>query len=207
MAKAQPDIDRSIAAVREGRPLPPPHDRLYDRFMSGLVNPIFYACFVKSSAFTVSRPAPARPVRPPLSHQQHHPPGRQARLGAKAAPTAWPVSATAPRPPSSTEKEPRQAPVSFRSPVSPPARRWPPPRSRSGKFPVLLLIPPEETPDDQQNEHRRHHAKGQQHRKSSGRTGPPTPATAASAPQSAVLSIRLLKKIILLPCIFPSFTA
>jgi len=54
VAKAQPDIDRSIAAVREGRPFPPPHDRLYDRFMSGPVNPIFYACFVKSSAFTVS---------------------------------------------------------------------------------------------------------------------------------------------------------
>ena len=44
----------TIAAVREGRPFPPPHDRLYDRFMSGPVNPIFYACFVKSSAFTVS---------------------------------------------------------------------------------------------------------------------------------------------------------
>ena len=29
VAKAQPDIDRSIAAVREGRPFPPPHDRLY----------------------------------------------------------------------------------------------------------------------------------------------------------------------------------
>ena len=54
VAKAQPDLDRSIAAVREGRPFPPPHDRLYDRFMSGPVNPIFYACFVKSSAFTVS---------------------------------------------------------------------------------------------------------------------------------------------------------
>ena len=54
VAKAQPDIDRSIAAVREGRPFPPPHDRLYDRFMSGPVNPIFYACFVKSSVFTVS---------------------------------------------------------------------------------------------------------------------------------------------------------
>ena len=54
VAKAQPDIDRSIAAVREGRPFPPPHDHLYDRFMSGPVNPIFYACFVKSSAFTVS---------------------------------------------------------------------------------------------------------------------------------------------------------
>ena len=53
VAKAQPDIDRSIAAVREGRPFPPPHDRLYDRFMSGPVNPIFYSCFVKANAFTV----------------------------------------------------------------------------------------------------------------------------------------------------------
>ena len=54
VAKAQPDIDRAIAAVREGRPFPPSRNRLYDRFMSGPVNPIFYACFVRSNAFTAS---------------------------------------------------------------------------------------------------------------------------------------------------------
>lgn len=54
VARAEPDIDRAIAAVRAGQPFSPTRDHLYDRFMSGPVNPIFYACFVKSSAFTVS---------------------------------------------------------------------------------------------------------------------------------------------------------
>lgn len=126
VAKAQPDIDRSIAAVREGRPFPPPHDRLYDRFMSGPVNPIFYACFVKSSVFTVSeactgcgqcvRRCPTNSITL-----------RDARpSGAKAAPTAWPVSATAPRPPSSTEKRASASPGITSRPCKPPVRRWPP---------------------------------------------------------------------------------
>ena len=54
VAKAQPDIDRAIAALRAGQPFPPPRSNLYDRFMSGPVNPIFYSCFVKADAFTVS---------------------------------------------------------------------------------------------------------------------------------------------------------
>lgn len=54
VARAEPDIDNVIAAVRDDRAFPPSRRRLYDRFMSGPVNPIFYACFVKSSVFTVS---------------------------------------------------------------------------------------------------------------------------------------------------------
>ena len=54
VARAQPDIDRAIAAVRDGNAFPPPRDNLYDRLMSGPVNPIFYACIVKAKAFTVS---------------------------------------------------------------------------------------------------------------------------------------------------------
>ena len=54
VARAEPDIDNAIAAVRENRAFPPSRRKLYDRFMSGPVNPIFYACFVKSSVFTVS---------------------------------------------------------------------------------------------------------------------------------------------------------
>ena len=53
VAKAEPDIDRAIAAVRAGQPFSPTRDHLYDRFMSGPVNPIFYSCFVKANAFTV----------------------------------------------------------------------------------------------------------------------------------------------------------
>ena len=40
VARAEPDIDRAIAAVRAGTAFPPTRDNLYDRFMSGPVNPI-----------------------------------------------------------------------------------------------------------------------------------------------------------------------
>ena len=53
VARAEPDIDGAIAAVRENRAFPPPRRKFYDRFMSGPVNPIFYFCFVKANAFTV----------------------------------------------------------------------------------------------------------------------------------------------------------
>ena len=53
VARAEPDIDRAIAAVRDSSAFPPPRDNLYDRLMSGPVNPIFYACIVNSRAFTV----------------------------------------------------------------------------------------------------------------------------------------------------------
>ena len=52
MARAEPDIDNVIAAVRENRAFPPPRRKFYDRFMSGPVNPIFYSSFVKAAAFT-----------------------------------------------------------------------------------------------------------------------------------------------------------
>ena len=54
VARAEPDIDRAIAAVRERRAFPPPRCNLYDRFMSGPVNPLFYALCVKASPFTAS---------------------------------------------------------------------------------------------------------------------------------------------------------
>ena len=53
VAKAEPDIDRAIAALKAGQPFAPTRNNLYDRFMSGPVNPIFYSCFVKANAFTV----------------------------------------------------------------------------------------------------------------------------------------------------------
>ena len=54
VARAEPDIDGAIAAVRENRAFPPSRRRLYDRFMSGPVNLIFYKFCVKADAFTVS---------------------------------------------------------------------------------------------------------------------------------------------------------
>ncbi len=49
--RAEPKIDAVIGCIREGQPFAAPRNRLYDRFMSGPVNPIFYRCFVKSAAF------------------------------------------------------------------------------------------------------------------------------------------------------------
>ena len=54
VAKAEPDIDRAIDAIQANQPFAPTRNNLYDRFMSGPVNPIFYKFFVKANAFTVS---------------------------------------------------------------------------------------------------------------------------------------------------------
>lgn len=46
------DIDRTISAIAASQAFLPPRNNLYDRFMSGPVNPIFYSFFVKAKAFT-----------------------------------------------------------------------------------------------------------------------------------------------------------
>ena len=52
VARAEPDIDRVISAIKTGQKFALPRNNLYDRFMSGPVNPIFYSFFVKANAFT-----------------------------------------------------------------------------------------------------------------------------------------------------------
>ena len=54
VARAEPEIDRVISAISAKQEFAPPRNNLYDRFMSGPVNPIFYSCFVKAKAFTAS---------------------------------------------------------------------------------------------------------------------------------------------------------
>lgn len=54
VVKAEPDIDRVIASIRAEEAFAPTRRNLYDRFMSGPVNPIFYSFCVKADAFTVS---------------------------------------------------------------------------------------------------------------------------------------------------------
>ena len=54
VARAEPDIDRALSAIAANQAFPPPRDNLYDRFMSGPVNPIFYSFCVKAKAFTAS---------------------------------------------------------------------------------------------------------------------------------------------------------
>jgi ferredoxin len=51
IAKAEPDIGCAASAIAAGQAFPPPRNNLYDRFMSGPVNPIFYSFFVKAKAF------------------------------------------------------------------------------------------------------------------------------------------------------------
>ena len=51
VAKAEPVIDRAASAIATDQAFPPPRGNLYDRFMSGPVNPIFYSVCVKAKAF------------------------------------------------------------------------------------------------------------------------------------------------------------
>ena len=51
VARAEPDIDSAISVIAANQAFPPPRNNLYDRFMSGPVNPIFYSFFVKANAF------------------------------------------------------------------------------------------------------------------------------------------------------------
>ena len=51
VARAEPDMDGAIAAVGAGRAFAPTRNNLYDRFMSGPVNPVFYRFFVKAGPF------------------------------------------------------------------------------------------------------------------------------------------------------------
>ena len=54
VSQAEPSIDRAIAAIQRNQPFAPTRNNLYDRFMSGPVNPIFYKFFVKANAFAAS---------------------------------------------------------------------------------------------------------------------------------------------------------
>lgn len=49
--RAEPDIAAAIARLKAGQPFPAPRNNLYDRLMSGPVNPAFYRFFVKDAAF------------------------------------------------------------------------------------------------------------------------------------------------------------
>jgi len=49
--KAEPEIAKVISCLRAEQPFPSPRRNLYDRLMSGPVNPLFYRLFVKATAF------------------------------------------------------------------------------------------------------------------------------------------------------------
>ncbi len=52
--KAEPCIAEVIERIKRKQTFASPRNHLYDRFMSGPVNPIFYRFFVKSTAFRVN---------------------------------------------------------------------------------------------------------------------------------------------------------
>ena len=49
--QAEPVLQKVLAQLRAGQEFPPPRETLYDRLMSGPVNPVFYRFFVKADAF------------------------------------------------------------------------------------------------------------------------------------------------------------
>ena len=49
--QAEPALQKVLTQLRAGQEFPPPREKLYDRFMSGPVNPVFYRFFVKADAF------------------------------------------------------------------------------------------------------------------------------------------------------------
>ena len=49
--QAEPALQKVLAQLKAGQEFPPPRENLYDRFMSGPVNPVFYRFFVKAEAF------------------------------------------------------------------------------------------------------------------------------------------------------------
>lgn len=53
VARAEPFIDSAAKCIAEDAKLPIPRNNLYDRIISGPVNPAFYAFCVKAKAFTV----------------------------------------------------------------------------------------------------------------------------------------------------------
>lgn len=54
VARAEPDVDRAIRCIESRQEFPSPRGNLRDRCMSGPVNPVFYAVFVKDDLFRVS---------------------------------------------------------------------------------------------------------------------------------------------------------
>ena len=54
VTRAEPDVDRAIRCIESRQEFPAPRNNLYDRCMSGPVNPAFYALFVKDGPFRVS---------------------------------------------------------------------------------------------------------------------------------------------------------
>ena len=49
--QAEPELQKVLTQLKAGQQFPAPRENLYDRLMSGPVNPVFYRFFVKADAF------------------------------------------------------------------------------------------------------------------------------------------------------------
>ena len=57
--QAEPELQKVLTQLKAGKEFPPPRENLYDRFMSGPVNPVFYRFFVKAEPSGQRMPASA----------------------------------------------------------------------------------------------------------------------------------------------------
>lgn len=111
--QAEPALQRVLAQLRAGQEFPPPRDNFYDRLMSGPVNPVFYRFFVKADAFRATDACIGCGKCVELCPLNNIRLENGKPVWGKTAPTVWRASAIAPKRPSSTAKEQRQAPVSL----------------------------------------------------------------------------------------------
>ena len=102
--QAEPELQKVLTQLRAGQEFPPPRENLYDRFMSGPVNPVFYRFFVKADAFRATEACIGcgKCVELCPLNNIHLENGKP--VWGKNAPIAWRASAIAPKKPSSTAK-------------------------------------------------------------------------------------------------------
>ena len=102
--QAEPALQKVLTQLRAGQEFPPPRENLYDRFMSGPVNPVFYRFFVKADAFRATNASIGCGKCAELCPLNNIRLENGKPVWGKTAPTAWPASAIAPKRPSSTAK-------------------------------------------------------------------------------------------------------
>ena len=111
--QAEPALQKALAQVRAGQEFSPLRDTLYDRFMSGPVNPAFYRFFVKADAFRATDACIVRQVRGAVPPEQYPAGKRQAGLGQTLHPLHGLHLRLPQRGHRVRQKEQRQAPVSL----------------------------------------------------------------------------------------------
>ncbi len=108
--QAEPALQKVLTQLKAGQEFPPPRENLYDRLMSGPVNPVFYRFFVKADAFRATDACIGCGKCVELCPLNNIRLENGSRSGARTAPTAWRASAIARKKPSSTAKRAKESP-------------------------------------------------------------------------------------------------